>query len=315
MDFNQSNLDILFRTVSTNYQSAFDLTPTVSEKIASTFPMATATVNFAFLNRIPKLRKWVGDRVVNSAYTQVRNVTSAPYEDTVSLDKFDFEDDQFSVFNYALTSLAQQSKKWPDDLVFDYILNRASTENGFDGVPLYSTSHPVQGAGITVPGQTAVQSNLFVSTALNFDNYGSVRAKMSSLVGVDGHPLAVTPNLLVVPPQLEQTARLILTADFLPSTAGTASQSNIWKGSAELLVIPELASYPQNWWLMDTTKAVKPFVFHQRKAPVMTALTSPTDANVFMSRQLIWGVEARGIATESLWFLSAAATGEAQYVA
>lgn len=73
-------------------------------------------------------------------------------------------------------------------------------------------------------------------------NYASARANMMSLKNAEGRPLGVRPNLLVVPPSLEATAREILQAQFIvgDATAG-GLKSNIWQGSANMLVVPELA--------------------------------------------------------------------------
>jgi len=57
----------------------------------------------------------------------------------------------------------------------------------------------------------------------------------------EGMPLGIRPTLLIVPPALEGKAREILHAQFIigSDTAG-GSKSNIWQGSANLLVVPEL---------------------------------------------------------------------------
>jgi phage major head subunit gpT-like protein len=314
MEITQANLDIIFRGVDLRYQTAFDLTPNVSDKIAITIPAKGRQITFAFMDRLPRLRKWLGDRQVNAAYSHSRSVTISPYENTLALDKWDVKDDNFGLFNYAVDALGQEAKKWVDDITFEFIKTGAVTENSYDGVPLYSTAHPINGGGVTTGFGTGNQSNLFVSTALTYDNYASVRSKMMSWVGVDGHPLNTMPTALVVPPQLEGIARQILMGDFLPNTSGNAPQSNIWKGTAELIVVQELASMPNNWWMLDLSKPIKPYVVHMADAPTITSLTSPTDPNVFMAHQFLYGVEARGAATESLWFLSAAATSEAAYI-
>ncbi len=77
---------------------------------------------------------------------------------------------------------------------------------------------------------------------LNATNYTSARAAMMSLTNSDGKPLGIRPTLLIVPPALEGKAREILHAQFIigSDTAG-GSKSNIWQGSADLLVVPELA--------------------------------------------------------------------------
>lgn len=74
---------------------------------------------------------------------------------------------------------------------------------------------------------------------LNAANYAAARAAMMSLKNAEGRPLRVRPDLLVVPPSLEAAARDILENRFLPG--GSSLKSNIWQGSARLLVAPELA--------------------------------------------------------------------------
>jgi Mu-like prophage major head subunit gpT len=70
---------------------------------------------------------------------------------------------------------------------------------------------------------------------LNTANYATARIAMQGMRYEGGRIMGVTPNLLVVPPALERDARELLTAEELPG-GGT----NVWRGSAELLVSPYL---------------------------------------------------------------------------
>lgn len=78
---------------------------------------------------------------------------------------------------------------------------------------------------------------------LNTTNYAAARAQMGSLKNAEGRPLGISANLLVVPPSLEGTARNILNAQFIigEGTRSSAAVSNVWQGTANLLVVPELA--------------------------------------------------------------------------
>ena len=79
------------------------------------------------------------------------------------------------------------------------------------------------------------------SQELNATNYTSARAAMMSMTNSEGMPLGIRPTLLIVPPALEGKAREILHAQFvIGSTTAGGSKSNIWQGSADLLVVPEL---------------------------------------------------------------------------
>jgi phage major head subunit gpT-like protein len=71
-------------------------------------------------------------------------------------------------------------------------------------------------------------------------------------------------------------------------------------------VLNELTSDTE-WYLMDTRRALKPFIFQERKAPEMVMLTEVTSENVFQRKEFIYGVDARGAAGYGLWFLAAKA--------
>jgi phage major head subunit gpT-like protein len=77
--------------------------------------------------------------------------------------------------------------------------------------------------------------------SLNATNYATARAAMMALANAEGRPLGIQPHLLLVPPSLEAQAREILQAQFIigDPTAG-GSKTNIWQGTADLLVVPEL---------------------------------------------------------------------------
>ena len=104
--------------------------------------------------------------------------------------------------------------------------------------------------------------------------------------------------------------RVILHADFIaPQNFAGAPQvgtnQNILKGTADLLVIPELAGRPKDWYLLDTSRAVKPFIFQLRQAPQFVQFNDPKAESVFRRRKFVYGVDARGNVGFSLWFLAA----------
>jgi phage major head subunit gpT-like protein len=71
---------------------------------------------------------------------------------------------------------------------------------------------------------------------LNAANYGIARAALTGMKGDYGRPLGLKPNLLVVPPSMESVARKLLNSE---NAAG--GETNEWKGTAELFVVPWLA--------------------------------------------------------------------------
>lgn len=74
---------------------------------------------------------------------------------------------------------------------------------------------------------------------LNPTNYAAARAAMMGFTNDEGVPLGIVPNLLVVPPSLEAAAKELLLTELVGVT-GEGTKTNIWRGTAELLVVPWL---------------------------------------------------------------------------
>ncbi len=113
-----------------------------------------------------------------------------------------------------------------------------------------------------------------------------------------GKPAHVRPNLLVVPAELEWTAKEILNSSFFPEEGTTTAKlaTNVVKGSFDLLVNDYLSD-TNDWFLFDTRRVVKPTILQMRKQPTFSSLTEGTEA-AFMRKQLYFGVDWRG---EILW--------------
>jgi phage major head subunit gpT-like protein len=70
---------------------------------------------------------------------------------------------------------------------------------------------------------------------LNDTNYSAAYAAMEGLRGDYQRPLGIRPTLLVVPPSLRAAGLQLLNAEF-----NAAGASNVWRGTAELVVVPWL---------------------------------------------------------------------------
>lgn len=277
----------------TRFQAAVGSAVAIWNKIASLIPSNGSSTVHAIMNSIPRAREWLGERVVHNLASAAYELKNKSYEDTIGVKREAFEDDSLGVYNPALDMLGQQAALWPDDLVLA-ALKAGATSICHDGQYFFDTDHA---AG---PGKT--QSNKF-TLALTSDNFASVRTAMRSFVGEDGRNLGVQPNLLVVPPALEMTARAILMNEKLANGA-----DNPTRGMAELLVVNDLAGADTTWYLLDVSKPIKPLIFQQRKAPHFDSLTDPTSENVFKHREFLFGFDCRGAGGYGPWFLAATST-------
>ncbi|TMP27202.1 head protein [Pseudoalteromonas rubra] len=55
------------------------------------------------------------------------------------------------------------------------------------------------------------------------------------------------------------------------------------------------------WFVLDTSKAIKPIIFQERKKPQLVSMTKVDDEAVFMSKQFRYGVDCRDAAGFGFW--------------
>ena len=58
------------------------------------------------------------------------------------------------------------------------------------------------------------------------------------------------------------------------------------------------------WFLLDTTKVLKPVIYQKRRDYAITAKTNLTDENVFNQNKFVWGADGRGNVGFGLWQLA-----------
>lgn len=299
MDITRQNLNAIFTSYATRYQDAYKAAVAFYLKLAMEMPSGSRSTKQLWLALIPKMREWVGERVAHNLSTYDYELTNNDYELTVEVERNDILDDQIGIYTPVVDMIGQQAKKHPDDLMVDLLRNgnSATLAKTYDGKAFFATDHPVSKSDSTA------QANYGTGTALTAANYSAKRAVMMQYKGEDGRPLGIMPNLLVVPPQLEGTGRTILNAEMVADGAG-AGITNIWRNSAELLVIPELGVDATTWYLCDTTRPIKPFVFQKRQDPRFAKKTELTDDNVFFLKKFVMGIDSRDVGGYGCWFLA-----------
>jgi phage major head subunit gpT-like protein len=306
MQISPAALEAMYYGFDSRFNGAFERTPAWYDRIATQVPSTTKANRYHWMDLLPRMREWVGERVVQNLVARAFAIENKSYELTVEVDRDDIEDDNLGVYNGWVDTVAQQARKWPDDLLAT-LLQAGGATLCADGQYFFDTDHPVNADNSTL----GTYSNLFTSTALTAANYGTVRSTMMARNGADSKPLKVNPGLLVVPPALEFTARAILNSEIIApgaawaGNAANTAATNVYRNTADLLVIPELNNEPTVWYLLDVSRPLRPFIFQLRKAPEFVALFSPTDPNVFWRKKYVYGVDTRGNAGFTMPFLAA----------
>lgn len=299
MIINSQNLAALRTGYSAAYQRGLKSSAApMSGRIATRVTASQKEQKYGWLGKLPKVREWIGDRVVQNISESDYAIKEKPFELTVGVDRDDIETDNLGHYAMLFESIGEATVMDPEQMVWDLLAAGFATEC-YDGQYFFDTDHPVLDAdgqqqsvantdggagtawflldtsrmlkplikqvrrdfGQIVAKDKETDDNVFdrkefvygVDARMNFGygfwqmawgskqaldaaHYATARAAIGSMKGDYGRPLGLKGNLLVVPPALESAGLKLLNSE---NAAG--GETNEWKGTAELLVVPWLA--------------------------------------------------------------------------
>ncbi len=228
---NAAALDALRTTFRLDFNEGMKRFEPQWAKIATLVPSSSKNNTYGWLKDFPRLREWIGDRVVKSITEGSYVIQNRSFEDTVSVGKDDISDDELGVYKPMMMGLGQAAAEFPDELVFALLAAGFSTRC-WDGQYFFDTDHPI--------GETG------------------------------------------------------------------ATYSNVQVGAGPA------------WYLMDTTRPLKPLIYQERQKPNFVSMTEPTDEAVFMRKDYRFGVDLRanaGFGFPQMAFASTAELNAANYAA
>lgn len=259
-------------------------------KIATEVKANTKTVDYAWLGNFPRMRKWIGDRVLKDLSAYTYQIIGDKFEATIEVDRDDVEYDNIGIVVPQIQTMATEAKSHYDELTFGLL-----ESNGvcYDGKAFFAVDHDVGGVPF---------SNLSNKT-LTQTSFLAARAEMRGITSDEGRPLRIKPKLLIVPPELEGKAIEILQKDTLAN-----GESNDTKGMADYLVADWLTDATA-WYLIDNSRPLKPTILQKNKEIKFVAMDKDDDENVFMRDKFRYGVDSRCNAGYGLWQLAHKSTG------
>jgi phage major head subunit gpT-like protein len=299
MLINKSNLTAVFINLKTTFNKAFEAAPALWEKTTMRVPSGSSQNDYSWLSRFPRMRKWIGDKVVKALEAFSYTVVNDDWEATVEVDRNDIEDDNLGIYAPMAQDAGWSAKQLPDEIDAD-LKNNAFENLCYDGQYFYDDDHPVAGASVSNLGTAALSA---ATTSAAAASYGAGRLAIMNFKDDEGRPLGLIPDTLEVPPALETTGRLLMENDKLAD-----GSPNPYKGTAKLLVNPRLTSSTA-WFLHVTSRPVKPFVYQERKKPVFVQQVNPDSDDVFMRKKFKFGAEARAAGGYGFWQMSYGSTG------
>ena len=218
MEINTQTLQVAFTGFKAVFQKAFEAAPVHYLEVATEVPSTTKQEVYPWLGQNTKFREWLGDRAIQNLNAHSFTIKNKHFENTVAIDRDDFEDDTYGIYSPMIGQLGQDSKVHPDILTFN-LLKAGINQLCYDGQYFFDVDHP----GWDANGNSVSVSNV------------------------------------------------------------DAGGSGPW------------------WFLLDTTKVIKPLIFQKRKGYQFIPLTRPEDPNVFHQNRFVYGVDARVNVGYGLW--------------
>lgn len=135
-------LQALRTAFSKNYQDGFKTAEPNIQQIAMTVPSSSASNTYGWLGQMPKMREWIGDRVVKNLAEHSYAIANKNFEVTVGVKRTDIEDDNLGIYAPLMSELGRSAGEHPGELVYQLLAN-GFTETCYDGQYFFDTDHPV----------------------------------------------------------------------------------------------------------------------------------------------------------------------------
>ncbi len=280
------------------------------------------TIDWTWLTRVPTLRKWIGTRQRAGMRAYEFSCTLDPYEATLSLDRMMVDYDRAGAIALAVAQFAQANI--PDrsyDRIVQQLFDSGASgvgPTGFDGVALYSASHPHGPVGATT------QSNLGAGTALSAASARAVRAAGQLLMHENGEPAEIVYDTLRVGPQLELRAKEIyadariipIAATGLEAASSVVAGStipNTLNGTGMKIIVDQRRNLTGPYYadFVDSTKPVKPMFLYVGKDITQTTMTGLGDPQRMENNKYEWLLDADVGCVAGHWLTTYRLTGTA----
>lgn len=256
------------------------------------------TVEYDWLNGFDEMREWVGERQIANMAVESHTIPNVKYESSMVVDRVDVESDSLGLYGPKVSSMVEGYFRKRRSLVANLLINGATSgNNSYDGVSFFNAAHPSDGNGST-------QSNYDTSTALTGANFDAAVQQMEQLVDHRGNPMDIQPDTLVVGPALRATARNLfgVASDFGAAATPSGAPDNPYYQAVRVIVEPYITG--SNWYLFDTSKALKPFIVQDADMLELSTLNSVNDEFVIMNDSFFYGTRARFGVGYGLWQLA-----------
>lgn len=258
--------------------------------VALVVPSNSRSEMHRWLNSVPRMREWVGDRVIDKLSAEGTEIQNKDYANGVTVERDDIEDDKTGMVAQKVRRCADA---WPwllNELVFSQLENAFTSVRAWDGQWLVDTDH------VAATGGTA-QSNHLGAVALTDDNLDAALAKLIGLKLDNGEAAVVKPKFLVTGTDATTwtAARKILGKPTLDD--GT---ENLNEGLLQHVWSPRITD--DKWFVMADPSDIPAIILQIRRDVAFRApVTSFDDFIAFVRKDLYFGADGTAGVGPGMW--------------
>ncbi|WP_447926944.1 Mu-like prophage major head subunit gpT family protein [Vreelandella sp. EE27] len=157
MNLTSANLQALYKAFNTNFQKGFSSMGeqgALYEQFCTIVPSTTAVEVYPFLKSLPRMREWLGDRVIHSLEGAGFSIKNRKFELTEGVSRDAIEDDTYGLYAPVFEEFGRSSREHPNELAVEVL---AANPECYDGQPLFDADHPVLNA---VGVETSVSNDM-----------------------------------------------------------------------------------------------------------------------------------------------------------
>jgi phage major head subunit gpT-like protein len=142
MKINNTALKTLGVGFKASFQQGIPMAGDMSDLIATTVPSTTGKEEYGWLGKFPKMREWIGDRVINNLEKSDYAIKNKDYENTIGVDRNDIEDDNLGIYGPMFQEMGRATEAFKSELCFP-LLKAGFATKCYDGQFFFDTDHPV----------------------------------------------------------------------------------------------------------------------------------------------------------------------------
>lgn len=303
MDIKATTAALIYQNLKKEFDAGITEAQTIADPLYATVPSTSDSNVYGWLGHIPGFKEWFSGqpRVQRNVESQDYTVKNRKFEDTICIDKDKVDDNQLGSYAGISKSMGAAGKLVKDEVVFALFNGGFSTTLCYDGLPWFDNAHKV--------GLSTVDNNLGAIALTDANLEAAITQLRSFVVKPDKLSAARPLNpvakklMLVVPPQLEMTARKLVA---LPTVAGGGD--NVLYQAATVLSASWITD-TNSWYVLNVDAPIKP-VFVQMRQELEFRMLTPDDSDeAFMRDTLIYGAKMRCAALPTLPWLAVGSSG------